>query len=240
MKHLKDFFAACLTLQQILALKFLGFPLDEIRACLRLEPREVGQVLARQQAMMRDRRRQLDTIVRALDRAQRRLEGGGCNWQEIAGVIQVIQMEQQREWTKKYFTEDGLEKMRELGEASYSEEARQKLAQREWTEEDQERAGAQWAHVAAESQRLADLGADPAGEEAQAVAKIKSDLLAEFTQGDPEIEAGLKRLWQNHNALPQHQQPLREAVPTAARPGQDNAASRLMERAMEIYRAGKG
>jgi hypothetical protein len=41
-----------------------------------------------------------------------------------------------------------------------------------------------------------------------------SDLLFSFTQGDLEIETGLKRFWQNHNALPEDQQPLRGVVPT--------------------------
>lgn len=145
-----------MALQQILALKFLGFSLEEIRRFLRRDPGDVGRILAEQQAMMRDRRRQLDTIVTALDRAQRSVEAGACNWQEIVRVIQMIQMEQQREWTKKYFTDEGLEKMKELGQVSYSEDARRKLAERPWTEADQERASAQWAHVAAESKRLGD------------------------------------------------------------------------------------
>jgi MerR family transcriptional regulator, thiopeptide resistance regulator len=228
--------ADLLLLQQILALKFLGFSLADIRRCLRRDPRDARLVLARQQAMMRDRRRQLDTILVAIEQAQRAVACGPADWQSIVGVIQAIQMNQQTDWVDKYFSEDARRELDELSRGAYSEEARTKLAQRNWTEADQELASERWAHVAAESKRLAEIGADPAGEDAQALAKLKSDLLFEFTQGDPEIEAGLGRFWQNHNALPAEKQPLGSVVPPEVTPGAPNAAAQLLQRAMETYR----
>jgi DNA-binding transcriptional MerR regulator len=226
-----------MALQQILALKFLGFSLTEIRTCMRRDPGQIGTILARQRAMMRERRKQLDTIISAIEQAETLVESNRCDWQAIVRVIQVIQMEQQHDWAKKYFSDDSLQKMEELSQSSYSDEARQKLAQREWTETDQEQASARWAHVAAESKRLAAIGADPAGEEAQALAKLKSDLLFEFTQGDPEIIEGLGRFWQNHNSLPEDQQPLKPVVPAEVIPGSREDGARLLQRAMEIYQA---
>jgi hypothetical protein len=183
--------------------------------------------------MMQEKRSQLDSIIKAIEETETLLSAGKCDWQSIARVIKAIQMEQKTEWVKKYFTDEQLQKMNELGRESYSEEAAQKLAQRGgWTEEDQKRADDQWKHVAAEARRLAAAGADPASDEAQSVAKLKTELLSAFTQGDPEIGAGVKKFWENFQALPQAERPFDASVYDAGEQG--NA---LLEKAMAIYKA---
>lgn len=223
-----------LTLQHILALKFLGFSLEEIKRCLRRGPKQLAEVLAQQRAMMEEKRAQLDTIVKAIEETEALLHSGHHDWESIARVIQVIQMEQKTDWVKKYFTDEQRQKMEELGWTSYSEEALQKLQELhqggEWTEEDQKRADEQWRYVATEATRLAATNADPAGEEAQALAKFKSALLSRFTQNDPEIEAGLKQFWENFNALPEAERPFDASPYTADDPG-----TKLLESAMAIY-----
>lgn len=191
------------------------------------------EVLVQQKAMLAEKRRQLDDILRAIEETEQLLEDGRCDWDAIAGVIRVIQMEQKNEWVKKYFTPEQLRKMEELGQSSYSPEARRKLAEggSEWTEADQQRAQEQWAYVAAESRRLAEAGADPGGPEAQALAKVKSNLLSAFTQGDPEVETGLQRFWEQFRALPKEERPF-DASPYEA----GDAGGALLEQAMAIYR----
>ncbi len=126
--------------------------------------------------------------------------------------------------------------MEELRQASYSEEAARKLEQRgEWTEEDQKRASEKWQYVAAEAKRLAESGADPAGQEAQALAKFKSDLLSAFTQGDPEVGAGLSRFWENFKAVPQEQQPFDNSPHDPGDGGGD-----MLEKALVIYQQRQG
>ncbi len=220
-------------MQQILGLKFLGFTLQEIRACLEAGPQQLSVVLAQQKAMLVDKRRQLDAILRAIEETEQLVQAGEWNWEAIAGVIQITQMEQKSEWVKKYFSEEQLAKMEELSQSSYSPEARETLAQRsgEWTEADQQRAQEQWAHVANEARRLAAAGADPGGPEAQAVAKFKYELLSAFTQGDLQVEAGLNRFWEQFQALPKDEQPFDNSPFDAGEEG--NA---LLNRAMEIYR----
>jgi TipAS antibiotic-recognition protein len=213
-------------------LKFLGFSLQEVQACLQAGPQRLTEVLTQQRALLEAKRRQLDAILQAIEETGQLLDEGQCDWDAIAGVIRVIQMDQKNEWVKKQFTDEQLRKMEELGRSAYSDDARQKLAQRgEWTEADQQRAQEQWAHVATEARRLAAAGADPAGPEAQAVAKLKSDLLSAFTQGDPEVEAGLQRFWQQFRALPKQEQPF-DASPFEA----GDAGSALLDQAMAIYR----
>ena len=219
------------TLQQILALKFLGFSLEEIKQCLRNGPRRLEAGLAQQRAMLLDKRRQIDGILNAITHTESLLKTGQRDWEAIVKVIEQTQMEQKKVWVKKYFTDTQAQKMDQLSHDSYSPEARQKLQQRgEWTEEDQKRADERWAYVASETKRLAAAGADPGGDEGQALAKIKSDLLFEFTQGDPDIVAGLKRFWENHNALPTGEQPLFSVVPSTS-----DAETEFMEKAMTLY-----
>jgi DNA-binding transcriptional MerR regulator len=221
-------------LQQILALKFLGFSLEEIKAFLRGEPQHLPEALAQQKAMLREKRRQLDAILKALDETEALLQAGEACWEAIARVIQAIQMEQQKDWVKKYFTDEQQKKMEELSQSAYSAEAREKLEQRgPWTEQDQQRDQEQWAYLATEARRLAAAGADPAGPEAQALAKLKCDLLAAFTQGDPEIETGLKRFWEQFSALPKADQPF-DSSPFDAGP----AGNDLLNQAVAIYQGG--
>jgi DNA-binding transcriptional MerR regulator len=219
-------------LQQILALKFLGFSLAEIKTCLRAGPQHLPEALAQQKAMMREKRRQLEAILRAIEETEALLAAGQCGWEAIARVIQVIRMQQKKEWVKSYFTDEQQQKLEALSQSAYPPEARQKLEQRpgEWTEADQQRASEQWTFVAAEARRLAAAGADPASPEAQALAKLKCDLLAAFTQGDPEIEAGLQRFWGSFNALPPEEQPF---DPAPYDPGKEGGE--LLEQAIALY-----
>lgn len=217
-------------LQQILALKFLGFSLDEIRILLRNGPEQMLAVLAQQKAMMHEKRAQLDTVIQAIAETEQLLQKGKCDWDSITKVIQVIQMEQDKDWVKKYLTDEQRQMMEELSKKAYSEEARRKIAARgqNWTEADQQRADEQWGWVNTELKRLVAAGADPAGSEAQAWVKFRSDLLSQFTGNDPEITAGLRRWWQNYFQLPEGERPLQMA------PNSD-AETEFIERATAIY-----
>jgi DNA-binding transcriptional MerR regulator len=196
-------------LQQILALKFLGFALDEIKVFIKRGPRSLERVLSQQKEMMSEKRNQLDTIIQAIDETAKLVRSGENNWESLVKVIQVIQMGQNQEWVKKYIPEDSLEKMQELSDASYSDEAKAKMATwGEWTEEDQVRVNAQWTEVWDAARKLTAENADAAGAEAQDMATKYNNLISAFTRGDADIAAGLNKWWQNHEALPQDQKPI--------------------------------
>lgn len=200
--------ADLVNLEQILALKFLGFSLAEIRCYLQAGPLRLQEVLAKQKAMLGEKRLHLDTIMQAIEETEKLVQAGSSDWDSIVRVIQVIQMEQKNDWVKKYFTPEQRNMMETLSEQSYSAEARATLAARgEWTEEDQKRVDKQYAWIAAELQRLVAAGQDPGGSEAQAVAKLQTELLHEFTQGVAAVETGLKTWWKNYNALPNEERP---------------------------------
>jgi len=198
-----------LTLQQILALKFLGLSLDEIKVCLLHGPTRLQEALALQKRLMAEKRAQLDTVIQALTETEKLLQTNRCDWDAIVSVIQVLQMEQNKEWVKKYFTDEQRQQMTQLSEQSYSDAARQKMAQwGEWTEENQRKVDAQYASLTTEVKRLFSEGADPGSPAAQMAAKMQIDLLLSFTKGDPDIEAGLGQWWQNFSQLPPEQQPM--------------------------------
>jgi DNA-binding transcriptional MerR regulator len=220
-----------LRLQQILAFKFLGFSLEEIKAYLKAEPLLLQRALAQQKAMLKDKRAQLDEIIAAVEQAQKLLENEQFDWNTLAHVIQVIQMEQKNDWVSNYLTAEQQQKIQEISEKSYTPEAREQfkaMHPNPWTEEDQKRVNEQYAHLAAELKRLVAAGADPASPDAQAAAKLQSDLILGFTKGNAEVTSGLQRFWKNVNELPEDQQPI--SLPY----GKEEAA--LLAEATKIYR----
>lgn len=198
-------------LQQILALKFLGFSLHEIQAYLRTSPQHLQSALAGQKSMLREKRAQLDMILRAIEELEQVAQAGQHSWEAILNVIEVIQMEQKHEWVNKYFTPEQRQTMQDLSEHAYSESVRQKMAERSrhWSEVDQRRVEQQYTHIAVELKRLLAEGQAPEGEDAQAVAKLQVELIAQFTQGEQDIAAGLQQWWRSFAALPDEQKPFR-------------------------------
>jgi MerR family transcriptional regulator, thiopeptide resistance regulator len=228
-----------LTLQNILALKFLGFSLEEIRLLLQAGPKRLEDVLAQQKAMLEEKRTQLDSIIQALEETERLLQAHQCNWESIVRVIQVIQMGQQTDhWSAKYLTPDQLRTLEELHMKATTDETRQKFADyhpNEWTEEDQKRVDEQYRFMKQELGRLVAQGADPASTEAQNVARIKQELGFGFSHGDPDIEASVGKWWQEFNALPEEQKPFDMSVYLYTREEQD-----FLEKALAIYQEQQG
>ncbi len=219
-------------LQQILALKFLGFSLDEIKAILAAPPMGLRETLAQQRAMLRDRRARLDAIISAVEQAEDVVAEGGVDWDTMISVIRAMQMSQNSDWAKQYFTEEQLQKMQELSQQSYSERARAKLASRAWTVEDQKRIDEQYNALWAGVRRVVAEAQEPSSPEAQDLASQAIALIEAFTGGDPEIEQGLQNWWSNANALPADQRPFR--IPLT------DAEAHFLEQAKALYRARRG
>ena len=190
-------------LQQILALKFLGFSLEEIRVCLQSAPKGLQEALAEQRSMAQEWRRRLDLVIQALAEAEHLLQSNRCDWESLVHVIRAIQMEQQHDWRRKYFSEEQLQTMEELGKRSEAARGGATLPERSpWTEEDQQRVNVRYDALYAGVKRLVAAGADPADPQAQALAGDALQLIHEFTGGNPQIEASVQTWWQNHDALP--------------------------------------
>jgi len=198
-----------LRLQQILALKFLGFSLQEIQHCLRAEPMHLQESLTQQKAMMQERRTQLDTVIQAITETEELLQANKLNWESIVHVIQVIQMTQTNDWREKYFTPEQLQQMEELSKKHYTEEQRQQIAEwgKNWSEEDQRGVDQQWKALFTELKRLTTEGRDPAGPEAQALVTQWKALVGEFTHGNSGIQQGLNSMYQDVGNMSANQRP---------------------------------
>jgi MerR family transcriptional regulator, thiopeptide resistance regulator len=166
-------------LEQIVVLKFLGMPLKQIRSLLEKESK-LALALKRQEAVLKEKRRQLDKAIAAIGSAQQAFDtSGGPDWKLFQYIIQEIEMQNSMDWSKKY----------------YSPEARAKVEERKklWSPELQERVSREWAELVTEVEGA--LGEDPAGPKAQALAARWRKLVEGFTGGDPEIQKGLNRMW---------------------------------------------
>ncbi len=96
-------------------------------------------------------------------------------------------MQENKNWTDKY----------------YSESARGKIDGRRhlWSPELQAQVERQWADLARDV--AANLNAEPAGPIAQDLAARYRKLIEGFTGGDPEIQAGLNKMWADRENWPQ-------------------------------------
>jgi DNA-binding transcriptional MerR regulator len=220
-----DFFR----LQQILALKFLGFSLGEIKRYLHVGPIALQESLALQKLMMQEKREQLDTIIQALDETEKLLTGNSGDWDAIVKVIQVMQMQQSNDWVKKYFTDEQLQKMEELSKSSYTEEQRAQIAEwgKNWSEEDQQVANRQWGEIFAELKRLVAVGADPTSAEAQALVRKQQQLIGQFTHGDAGILEGLKKYYKNFGELATAKKPFPSPY--------TKEEAEFLQKALEVY-----
>src|SRR5262249_24940828 len=156
----------------IVVLKFLGLPLKEIARLLK-EESPLPDTLRRQQVVLAEKRRRLDIAIRAIEQAERSARSRtGPDWGVFRQIVREIEMQNDPEWSKKY----------------YPPGAKAKLEQRRarWSPELQAQVTAQWAELVADVD--AALGEDPAGQKAQALAARWRTLVEGFTGGDPEIQ----------------------------------------------------
>lgn len=198
-------------LQQILALKFLGFSLDEISCCLRVSPPSMRSALQLQRAMLKERRSEIDQILATIDYTESALQDGCENWQSIVQLIRMFQMTQ--DFSKKFYTEEQRQRIAEWGQ--------------NWTEEDQKVASQRWEAAIAELKRLVAAQEDPAGPAAQALAREWYDLVQSFTHGDKGIERGLANMYNEIAKMSEEQRPF--PMPF------DKAGGAFIDKALMVY-----
>jgi DNA-binding transcriptional MerR regulator len=169
-------------LEQIVALKFIGFSLKEIKTILERGPSDLTTALRQQRAAMEEKRRRLELAIQAIQRAEY-VAGvsGNPDWETFAKIIEVINMQDNMDWTRKY----------------YSEEAQREIEKRAATipREVIGQAERDWAKLIATVQAAVKSGEDPASEKARSLAARWCELLEGFTGGNREIQAGLNRMY---------------------------------------------
>jgi DNA-binding transcriptional MerR regulator len=173
-------------LQQIVTLKFVGFSLKQIKDVLTRERLDLATTLRIQRIILLEKSQQLTSAARAVEEAERLIEGGTQPTREaFAKIIEVIEMTNNTDWTKKYYTEEAQAKIAE----------RQKTTPREVIEQGQR----DWMTLIAEVEAAVKEGVDPASERAQSLAARWSALIKGFTGGDAEIQKGLNKMYSDPN-----------------------------------------
>ena len=166
-------------LQQIMILKFMGLPLKRIKELLGRKEFDLRTTLRLQREVVEEKRRQLDSCLEAIKRAERLMSRmGEADWEALRKIIEVINMQNDTEWMKKYYTEEQLADL-----------------QRRGTPEVLERGEREWAVLLRDVEDAVKEGVDPASERAQALAARWSKLIEEFTGGDPGILENLRKLY---------------------------------------------
>ena len=174
--------ADLLRLQQVLTLRYLGFPLKRIGELLDRPDFDLVASLRVQRRALRDQIAELERIDAALGAlVERRLATGEWDWQLVAEVAEAVQygLAQKGEQMESYYTPEQMKQFAGLGEAISREEI-------EAIEQD-------WTALLAEVRANRDL--DPADPKAQALAD-RWDALTERTtrpyQQHPELVAAIR------------------------------------------------
>jgi DNA-binding transcriptional MerR regulator len=101
-------------LEQIVILKFLGLPLKSIGKLLKSEPGSLRDVVERQHEALADRRQELDRTIEAIHAARTTLDANHQpDWTLITQIIKRVGMQNDTDWTAKYFNDEAKVKVRE-------------------------------------------------------------------------------------------------------------------------------
>jgi len=176
-------------LEQIVALKFIGFSLKQIKDILKNGGGDLSLTLRRQREAIEEKRKRLQQAVKAIQRAEYVIAvKGQPGWELFTKIIEVINMQNNMDWTKKY----------------YSEEAQQAIERRAATiaPEVIEQAQNDWATLIKEVEAAVAANEDPSSNKAQALAARWSELIKGFTGGNPEIQKGLNQMYADRNNWP--------------------------------------
>ena len=173
-------------LEQIVALKFIGFPLYQIRDILRRKDTDLRTALRQQHSILAEKREHLERAMKAIERAEEVVaREGEPDWEPFRKVIEVIQMQTRKDWMKKYYTEEQLASLRQR-----------------WSPEVQAESESGWAALAKDTEAAISRGEKPDGEVGLELAIRRERLLRMFTGGDPGIEDSLKKLYADQGNWP--------------------------------------
>lgn len=176
-------------LEQIVALKFIGFSLNEIKNILKRGTTDLAATLRQQREAIAEKRDRLELAVKAIAHAEYVVATSrAAGWETFAKIIEVITMQSNMDWTKKYYSE----------EAQHEIQKRAGSIPREVIEQGQR----DWATLIADVQTAVNGGEDPASAKSQALAARWSELVKGFTGGNPEIQKGLNQMYSDRENWP--------------------------------------
>lgn len=197
-------------LQQILTLRHMGFALEEINELLAADEYDLQRSLTIQKEAVDREIARLQDVSHALENA---IEAARTLEQPDVRTISLIirgltHTEDKSQWVKRYYSDEALERLQEM----HGPQSLQDMAQ----------AARAWMTLSQDFQDVRDL--PPEHPTVQRLARRMHALVTQFTQGDPEIEDSLRRMYEDEDNMPTDLQIADPALQT------------FMGRALEIYR----
>jgi DNA-binding transcriptional MerR regulator len=163
-------------LEQIVALKFLGFPLQQIKAVLDRAALKLPEALRLQRQALQEKQKLLSRAMKAIVAAEKALDSGKSTHPTILKrLIEVINMQSDVEAMKKYYSEEAWSKVGPRYEEEFSQE---------WIDFNRDVEAA--------------LDEDPASEKVQA---LVARWLA-LSGSDPEVWEGAANAWADRKNWP--------------------------------------
>jgi DNA-binding transcriptional MerR regulator len=169
------------TLEQIVALKFLGIPLKEIGLVLKRPALKLPSALRLQRQALEDRRELLSRAIHVIRAAEESIAfGRAADLDLLKQIIEVIDMQDGISVMKKYYSEEAWELHRRYYEQGPSPE---------------------WKDLYRDAQAL--LGNDPACDEAQALMERWFELSRRAWYGDPQVQTHSPAAWMDRANWPE-------------------------------------
>jgi DNA-binding transcriptional MerR regulator len=172
-------------LQQIVALKYLGLSLQQIRVVLDQAPLELPDALRLQRRVLEEKQRHLARALSTIVEAENSIRPGeAADPAILKRLIETINMQDKADWLKKYWSDEQLIKY----ELAWSKLKRGPVEE--------------WKNLMREIRAAAATGEDPASEKAQVLGEHYVELMEKSAESlrdmvhlirDPEFQAGHKR-----------------------------------------------
>ena len=176
-------------LEQIVALRFLGIPLKQIKTLLDRSALDLPDALRLQRRVLEEKRALLDRAISAIRDAEKAMRPGKpADSALLKKTIEVIEMQDNMNWSKQYYSEDAQAKIEE----------RKAL----WSPELQERVTREWTELFRDVEAAIAQDENPTGPKAQELAVRWKKLVEGFTGGDLEIASGLNKLHAHREEWP--------------------------------------
>jgi DNA-binding transcriptional MerR regulator len=178
-------------LEQIVALKFIGLPLKQIQQVLDRDTRSLPSVLRAQRDALEEKRHRIDQAIGAIRDAERSVkQGEPVEAALIKRIIEVIEMQDNQQFFRKYYTDEGWTELEERRRTMGDELGRKaEEGTRKW--------------MALFDDILASLDEDPASKHARSLAARWQALIDEFTGGSKQIEQSVGRVWADRSNWPE-------------------------------------
>jgi DNA-binding transcriptional MerR regulator len=167
-------------LEQIIALKFLGFSLRQVQDILEQTSVELADALRWQRKAIEDRQAHLGRALQAIRAAEQALDlGQPARPALLKRIIEVIDVQHDIELMKRYYSEEAWERRRRYYEEGPS---------------------AEWQALYHEIRAL--LGEDPGSDQAQEVADRWLMLAVRSYAGDPDVQTDSMTAWMDREHWP--------------------------------------